>query len=106
MAMKGLMLLNLMTNLMSNLMIDIFVINIIFMCFSLFPVVFSKHLKTHKILQVKRQEDLLQKCKESIRNYKEKTLQLASEKQELLARLQGKVGSVLSSASSIKGLRY
>ena len=48
-------------------------------------------------IQVKRQEDLLQKCKDSIRNYKEKTLQLAAEKQELLAKLEGKV----SAASSV-----
>lgn len=40
--------------------------------------------------KVKRQEDLLQKCKETIHNYKEKTLQLATEKQELLAKLEAK----------------
>lgn len=43
------------------------------------------------LLQIKRQEELLQKCKESIRNYKEKVVQLAAEKQELLVKLEQKV---------------
>ena len=42
-------------------------------------------------VQVKQQGDVILKCKEVVSKYKEKTLQLAMEKQELVDKLDTKV---------------